>query len=397
MCLGGEICLLYRCLLADNKIPDHPAVQRQILYKATIEFHTVPLFGIWRCFCSFLIIFCAMKFDTWLLEHDLHTLPAVARAAEAVGFDGLWTAETAHNPFFPLVLAAEHTGRLSLGTAIAVTFPRSPTILAHIAWDLARYSHGRFILGLGPQVKAHNERRLGATWDRPLRRMRETIEAMHAIWDNWQHGTPLNYQGGIFQLNLMTPFFSGGRLDVPRPPIYLSAVNGQMLCLAGAVADGVLLHPFHTLTYLRDFAWHQLRQGFAENGRSREQFTAVGSLFVVPTDGRKPAGHYEQFARQQIAFYMSTPAYRVVAEQHGWEGTARQLSQLAREGKWSQMPTLLSDEMMDAFAITGRWSELPHLALARYGDLLDRLSFYLPFVPGEEDEGWGAAVAGFKA
>ncbi len=337
-----------------------------------------------------------MRFDTWLLQHRLADMPALARAAEAVGFDGLWTAETGSNGFLPLVLAGEHSRRLQLGTSIAPAFPRTPMVLAQIAWDLQRFSRGRFILGLGTQVKAHNERRLGVSWDRPVLRLRETVEAIRAIWHCWQTGDRLNYQGEIFQFSLMTPFFSGGRLDVPPPPIYLSAINRQMLQLAGEVADGVMIHPFHSVAYLRDFAWPRIEQGLERAGRSRADVTAVGSLFAVPTDGRQPASDYERFAREQLAFYMSTPAYRVVLELHGWEGVARELSQLARDGRWADMPRLLNDEMLDTLAISGRWADLPRLARARYTDgLLDRLNFYLPFVPGEEDEGWRQAVAGF--
>ncbi|HEX6387428.1 MAG TPA: TIGR03617 family F420-dependent LLM class oxidoreductase [Anaerolineae bacterium] len=341
-----------------------------------------------------------MKFDTWLLKHTLVEMPALTRAVEEIGFDGLWTAEAGADAFLPLVLAAEHSRRIDLGTSIAVAFPRTPTILAHIAWDLQRYSKGRFILGLGTQVKAHNERRLGVKWEKPVRRLRETIEAMRAIWDSWQNGTRLDYQGEFFQLNLMTPFFSGEPLapDVPQPPIYISAINEQMLQLAGELCDGAYLHPFHSVKYLRDFAWPNIQEGLARSGRTRVGFTAVGSVFAIPTDGNRPASQYEQYVREQLAFYMSTPAYRVVVALHGWEETAQQLSQLARDGRWADMPGLFSDEMLDAFAIRGKWGELPGIVKARYGDgLLDRINYYLPFVPGQEDEGWRATIAGFRA
>lgn len=336
-----------------------------------------------------------MKFDTWLLEHDLQQMPALVQAIEEIGFDGLWTAETSSNGFLPLVLAAEHSQHINVGTAIAVAFPRTPTVLAHIAWDLARYSNGRFILGLGAQVKAHNERRLGVKWEKPVQRMRETVEAMRAIWECWQQGTPLNYEGEFFQLNLMTPFFSGKPLQGPPPPVYISAINKQMLKLAGQVCDGVHLHPFHSVKYLREFAWPHIEEGLAQSGRARQAFTAAGSVFAIPTDGRKPAATYEKFAREQLSFYMSTPAYRVVLALHGWENVARQLSQLAREGAWQKMPGLLTDEMLDAFAVSGKWGALPGIIKERYGRLLDRINYYLPFVPGEEDEGWQATIAGF--
>ena len=335
-----------------------------------------------------------MKFDTAVLAPKLGEMAALVRAAEEIGFDGLWVGETASNPFLPLALAAEHSSRIQLGTAIAVAFPRSPTILAHVAWDLASYSNGRFILGLGPQVKAHNVRRLGATWEKPLAQMRETIEAMQAIWDNWQEGAPVRYRGEYFHLSLMTPFFSPEPLTVPRPPIYLAAVNRGMLRLAGELCQGVHLHAMHTVRYLREYAWPHLEEGLRSAGKQREEFTAVAAVFVAPTDGREPASHYEALAREQLSFYASTPAYRTVLELHGWEEVGAKLSRLALRGEWEEMPAQVTDEMLEAFAVSGRWSELPGLVKARYGDLLDRVIFYLPFVPGQEDEHWRGVVHG---
>jgi probable F420-dependent oxidoreductase len=338
-----------------------------------------------------------MKFDTAVLSPNLSEMAAFAEAAEEIGFDGLWVGETASNPFLPLALAAEHSRRIELGTAIAVAFPRSPTILAHLAWDLARYSNGRFILGLGPQIKAHNVRRLGATWEKPVLKLRETIEAMGAIWDSWQEGAPLRYRGEFFRLSLMTPFFSPEPLEVPRPPIYIAAVNRGMLRLAGELCQGVHIHALHTVKYLREFAWPHLEEGLRSGGKRREDFTAVASVFVVPTDGRKPVEDYEALVREQLSFYMSTPAYLNVLELHGWEEVGPKLSRLALRGRWQEMPALVTDEMLDAFAVSGKWAELPGLIKDRYGDLLDRVNFYLPFVPGEEDENWREVVRGFAA
>jgi probable F420-dependent oxidoreductase len=338
-----------------------------------------------------------MKFDTYLLSQDLAAMPELTRAVEAIGFDGLWTAETAHNPFLPLTLAAEHSRSLALGTAIAVAFPRSPTVLAHLAWDLQRYSGGRFVLGLGTQVKAHIVLRFGARWEKPVRQLRETIEAIRAVWESWQTGKSLNYRGEFFTLRLMTPFFSEPPLTVPNPPIYISAVNEQMLHLAGATCEGVHIHPFHSVRYLREVAWPHLRAGMHAGGRSRVDFTAVGAVFAIPTDGRKPAAEYERFVQEQLAFYMSTPSYRTIVDLHGWMGAAEQLSVMARRGEWQAMAGLITDEMLDAFAVTGTWAELPRLVQARYaGRLLDRTAYYLPFVPGEDDPGWRATLSGFK-
>ncbi|MCP4426724.1 MAG: TIGR03617 family F420-dependent LLM class oxidoreductase [Chloroflexi bacterium] len=336
-----------------------------------------------------------MKIDALLLTHNLKDMPTIAQAAEAVGFDGLWTAETQSDPFLPLVLAAEHSQRMSLGTSIAVTFPRSPGTLAYLAWDLARYSNGRFILGLGAQVRAHNERRFGARWEKPVRKMRETIEAVRAIWNCWQHDTPLRYEGEFFRLKLMTPFFSSGPLQTPPPPIYISAVNKMMLRLAGSHCEGVHLHALHTVKYLREFALPHIEEGFRRGGRKRADFSMSTGLFVVPTDDPK-AAEQEAFIRQQISFYMSTPAYKVVADLHGWNETAFRLSKLARRGDWDEMPKLVTDEMLAETAVTAPWADLPHLIHEKYGSLLDRVSYYLPFVPGKNDDGWRQTIAGFR-
>ncbi|MEM7537330.1 MAG: TIGR03617 family F420-dependent LLM class oxidoreductase [Chloroflexota bacterium] len=337
-----------------------------------------------------------MKIDASLLIPTLTDSADYARAVEAMGFDGLWTSETSHDPFLPLTLAAEHTANIMLGTAIAVTFPRAPGVLAQIGWDLAQYSNGRFILGLGPQVRAHNERRFGATWEKPVRKMRETIEATRAIWQSYQTGEPLRYKGEFFDLKLMTPFFNPGPIETPDVPIFVAAVNKQMLRLTGEVCDGVHLHAINTVRYLQEFAWPHIEDGMDKTGRSRDGFEASAGVFVVPTDGPKPASAHEAFARQQIGFYLSTPAYRIVTEMHGWEETAFTLSKMARRGEWSEMPTLITDEMLDEFAVSGTWAELPVKIQQKYGSLLDRVSYYLPFVPGENDEGWTTTIAGFR-
>ena len=337
-----------------------------------------------------------MKIDTMLLNHDLRQMADYAVAAEAIGFDGLWTAETQNDPFLPLVLAAEHSQQINLGTSIAVAFPRSPATLAYMAWDLARYSNGRFVLGLGTQVKAHNVLRFGVKWEKPVKKLRETILALRAFWDCWQNDKPLKFEGEFFNLKLMTPFFNPGPIETPHIPIYIAAVNEQMLRLAGDVCDGVHLHALHTVKYLQEYALPHIEEGLRRNGRRRSDMTLSTGIFVIPTDDVKPASEHEAFVRQQISFYLSTPAYKVVAHLHGWEPVAKQLSQHARDGNWREMPTLVTDEMLDAFAVTGTWADLPHKIQTKYGNLLDRVSYYLPFIPGENDAGWRQTIAGFK-
>ena len=206
-----------------------------------------------------------MQLDMMLLTmDDLTTAGVYARTIEEMGFAALWTAETQHNPFLPLAIAATTTQQLQLGTAIAVAFPRSPTVLAHIAWDLQAHSHGRFILGLGTQVKGHNERRFGVKWEAPAKKLREMIVAMRAIWDCWQNGTPLNFTGEFYRLTLMTPFFSPKPMAYPRPPIYIAGVNPLMCRLAGELCEGFHVHPLHSVRYLQELTVRLFLLGFYE-------------------------------------------------------------------------------------------------------------------------------------
>ena len=337
-----------------------------------------------------------MKFDVSVLQPRLEDMPACAAAAEALGFDGFWVAETNSDPFLNLTLAAEHSKNMTLGTAIAVAFPRSPAILAYTAWDLQRFSRGRFILGLGPQVKAHNTLRFGVAWERPVAKLRETIEAIRAFWDCWQNGTPLRYTGEFFKLRLMTPFFSPGPIDYPPPPIYIAAVNEQMLRLAGSHCDGVHIHALHTVRYMREVAMPAIEFGLAHSGRQRADFNVNTAVFAIPTDDAEEARAAEAHVRQQLSFYMSTPAYRAVLALHGWESVSEELGQLARDGRWGEMPRLITDDMLDTFAVSGRWAELPAIIHARYASLLDRVGYYLPFEPGVNDAGWRDSIDGFR-
>jgi probable F420-dependent oxidoreductase len=337
-----------------------------------------------------------MKFDASLLVHDLGQMPALARFADETGFDGIWTFETAHEPFLPLVLAAEHSRRLSVGTSIAVAFARSPAILAHISWDLARYSQGRFILGLGTQVKGHNERRFGVKWDKPVEKMREVILAVRSIWDCWQNRTRLNFQGEFFKLTLMTPFFSPEPHEYHRIPIFVAGVNRRMCQLAGELCEGFHVHPLHSARYLRERVLPNIEFGLAKSGRQRPSIEVSSSIFVIPADDPIEAAKYESEIREQISFYASTPPYRPVFDLEGWGSTADELKAMAARGRWNEMPSLITDEMLDRFALRGTWAELPEKVLRKYDGLLDRVSYYFPVVPGENEKGWRATVAGFK-
>lgn len=338
-----------------------------------------------------------MKFDVSLLVHDLSQMPALTRFAEDLGFDGIWTLETSHEPYLPLVLAAEHSQRLSLGTSIAVAFPRSPTITAQIAWDLARYSKGRFILGLGTQVKGHNERRFGVKWEKPVEKLRDYILAVHALWDCWQNQTPLNYRGEFYKLTLMTPFFSPAPHEYHRIPIFVAGVNRRMCQLAGELCEGFHVHPLHTTRYLREAILPNIEIGLAKKQRPRSSIEVSSSVFVIATDDPQQAAKSEAEVRQQISFYASTPPYRPVFDLEGWGDVADQLKRFAAGGKWNEMPALITDEILERFALRGTWSELPGQMLQKYSGLLDRVSYYSPLVPGQNEAGWRATAVGFKS
>jgi len=336
-----------------------------------------------------------MKIDANAMSTDLQDVPGQVKAMEAIGFDGVWTAETRHDAILPLVLAAEHTRRIEMGTAIAVAFARSPGNLAYMAWDLAKYSKGRFILGLGSQVKAHNVRRFGASWEKPAAKMREIVLAIRALWDCWQNRTPLHFEGEFFKLTLMTPFFDPGPHEYPRIPIYLAAVNALMCQVAGEVCDGLHAHPFITPAYLREVVLPNMAIGLEKSGRPREAMTLCLSFFAIPTDDPERQA-IEGMVRQQIGFYASTPAYKAVMDLHGWQDAQAHLSKLAREGRWDAIPDAVTDEMVHEVATLGTWAELPGLIRARYEGLVDRGRFYFPFIPGQKEDIWRKVIKAFK-
>ncbi|MEY4949670.1 MAG: hypothetical protein RL698_1881 [Pseudomonadota bacterium] len=337
-----------------------------------------------------------MKLDTGLMAANLREVPAAARAAEAMGFDALWTAETGHDAFFPLVLAAEHTERVKLGTSIAVAFPRSPMVHAMNAWDLQALSGGRFILGLGTQVKAHNERRFGVKWEAPVPRLREMILFIRAAWDSFQNGTRPRFEGKYYNFTLMTPFFSGGPIEHPNIPIYIAGVNEYMCRLAGEICDGFHVHPFHSLEYLRGAIMPNVAAGAAKAGRDPKDCKLSTSAFVIIGDTEKEREGLKGLVKQQISFYASTPAYRPVLEMHGWGDLQEKLNEMTRRGDWTGMASLISDEMLDAFATTGTWSEIAGKLKDKYGGILDRLGFYVPFREGEHAERWRDVVRAFR-
>ncbi|MDQ2808300.1 MAG: TIGR03617 family F420-dependent LLM class oxidoreductase [Chloroflexota bacterium] len=338
-----------------------------------------------------------MLLDAAINPPTLQAAGPTAAAAEALGLAGLWTSEVQHDPFLPLALAAVQTERSTLGTSIAVAFPRSPTVTAYTAWDLARASQGRFILGLGTQVKAHIERRFSVPWDAPVPRLRDYIAAMRALWQTWQTGERLRHEGPYYTLKLMTPFFDPGPLDVPPPPVWIAGVNEGLARMAGEVCDGFLAHPFHSVRYLREALRPWIASGLTAAGRPPDALQMSVSTFVIFGEGAA-RDRMRAEVQQQLAFYASTPNYATVLALHGWEEIGTQLTGMAARGRWAEMGALISDEMLAEFAVEGATfaaavGQLP----ARYAGLADRVTPYLPFVPGRQDAAWAEAVAAFGA
>jgi probable F420-dependent oxidoreductase len=327
-----------------------------------------------------------VKLDVAMLTHDLRTVPEYARKVEALGFDCLWSAETQHDPFLPLAAAATVTSRIRLGTSIAVAFPRSPMILAHTAWDLAQASGGRFILGLGSQVKGHNERRFSVKWEAPAPRMREVVLALRAIWDCWQNRTKLNFKGRFYRFDLMTPFFDPGPIEHPKVPVYIAGVNQHMCRVAGEVCDGLHVHPFNSPKYLREYVQPAVNEGLKVAGKRREDFAYATSSFVVIGDTEAERAPQRLAVKQQIAFYASTRTYEPVLAAHGWQDLAPQLHRKSIEGDWKGMADLITDEMLDTYAVTGTTDTIAARLTERYSGLLDRTAFYQPQKPQTLDD-----------
>jgi probable F420-dependent oxidoreductase len=337
-----------------------------------------------------------VKLDTGLLVASLTDVRAAARAAEAMGFDAIWTAETSHDPFFPLILAAEHTQRVKLGTSIAVAFPRSPMVLAQIAWDLQHLSRGRFILGLGTQVKGHNERRFGVRWEHPGPKLREMIQMIHAIWDCWQNGTKPSFVGRFYNFTLMTPFFNPGPIDWPKVPIYIAGVNEYMCRLAGELGDGFHAHPFHSIKYLNEVVVPNIRRGASKAGRRPRDCALSTTAFVITGANEDEVEAAKEHVRQQISFYASTRTYIGVLEAHGWGETCYRLNEKAAKGDWAGMASEITDEMLEVYAVAGTYEEIADKVKAKYDGILDRVAFYTPFAPGHQDTQWRKIVRAFN-
>jgi probable F420-dependent oxidoreductase len=334
-----------------------------------------------------------MKIDGSLTD-NLGAIPARARKLEAGGYDGAFTFEGPHDPFLPVLLAAEHTERLDLQTAIAVAFARNPMTLAQTAYDLQLASEGRFVLGLGSQIRPHIEKRFSMPWSKPAARMREIALAIRAIWACWHEGEPLRFEGDFYRHTLMTPFFNPGPNPFGPPRLWLAGVGPAMTEVAGEVADGFLVHPFSTERFLREVTLPALERGLARSGRTRDDFEISFPLMILTGDTDDDIAAAEEGARRQLAFYGSTPAYRRVLDVHGRGDLQPELNRLSKEGRWDEMGRLIDSELVDVFTVRGTPDEIAPRVLARYGDLVDRISFNAPY--RADGARWTAVLDGFK-
>ncbi len=313
-----------------------------------------------------------MKVDAPIYSFDAPE-PEVRRL-EAKGYAGAFTFEGQHDPFFPLLLAARASERIELYTAVAIGFSRNPMILANIGWDLQQLSKGRFILGLGTQIKAHIERRFSMPWSHPAARMREMVLATKEIWRCWQTRERLDFRGEFYQHTLMTPVFSPSPSEYPAPPIFLAGVGPRMTEVAGEVADGFFVHPFGTRDSLRQLTLPALERGLERSGRSLAAIETSAQLMICSGTSDEEIDRIRASTKQQIAFYGSTPAYRPILEVHGWGELERDLNRMSKEGKWTEMAGLISDEILEAVAVCAPMKDVAQKIRERCDGKIDRVS-----------------------
>jgi probable F420-dependent oxidoreductase len=320
---------------------------------------------------------------------------AAARRAEANGFDGIWSAETAHDPFLALMLAAEHTERMELGTGITVAFARNPMTMAVVANDLQQFSKGRFLLGLGSQIKPHIEKRYSMPWSHPAPRMREFVSAMRAIWAAWNDGEKLRFRGEFYRHTLMTPMFDPGPNPYGAPKVFVAAVGPHMTEVAGEVGDGLLAHGFTTERYLREVTLPALQRGTAASGRTRGDLQISYPGMIVTGNDEQEMATAVRSVKTQLAFYGSTPAYKPVLDLHGWGELQVDLNRLSKRGEWDAMADLIDDEVVDAFAVVAEPDQVAPKVLARWDGLVDRFSFYAPYRLSDDQR--RTLLAGFRS
>ena len=314
-----------------------------------------------------------MRILTTLPQNDLNEVPAAAAAAEAAGFDGALTMENRHDPFLALGVAATSTRRIELGTAVAIAFPRSPMVVANACWDLQTASKGRFALGIGPQIRPHNEKRFSVPWSAPVPRLREYVQALRAIWRSWETGERLRFEGEHYTFTLMTPNFTPVSTGQPMVPVTLAAVGDYSLRLSGEVADGVRLHGFCTRRYLEEVCMPRIAEGMARTGRAREHFEVTGGGFIATGADDGEVAKAVEWVRYRVAFYGSTPGYWPVLDLHDLGDLGRKLNRMTKEGAWDRIAAEVDDDTVRLFAAVGRHDELAGAVEDRFGGAADAI------------------------
>ena len=312
-----------------------------------------------------------MKINTGIPADDLMAVGVAAKAVEARGFTGVTTQENRHNPFLPLAVAATHTSSLELRTSVAIAFVRSPMASANMAWDIQKASNGRFTLGIGSQVKGHNVRRFSVPWSAPAPRMREYVQSLRAIWNCWQNGTELAYEGEHYQFSLMTPNFTPDPLACPLPAVHIAAVGPVMMKVAAEECDGVMLHGFCTRQYLDEVVVPRLKKGLANKDKEWDDFEVAGGGFVVTGVDDEAVQKMFEWVRMRVGFYGSTPSYWPVFEVHGLEDLGKKLNDMSKKGQWDAMTDEIPDDVVRLFCAVGRFDEIRDAIVERFGGVAD--------------------------
>lgn len=312
-----------------------------------------------------------MRILTSVSGHDLNDIAGVCQNLETLGFTDLSAQENRQDAFLPLAIAATNSNALNLRTSVSIAFARSPMSSAMMSWDIQAASKGRFTLGLGSQVKGHNVRRFSVPWSPPAPRMREYVQAVRAIWDSWENGTRLDYQGEHYQFSLMTPNFTPKPLEAPVPKIQIAAVGPAMMKVAAEECDGVMLHGFCTRKYLQERVMPRLEKGLELAGRSRDQFEISGGGFVATGADDEAVQELFEWVRTRIGFYGSTPSYWPVFEVHGLQDLGLKLNEMSKKGQWDEMTKEISDDVVHLFAAVGRHDELVGALTERFGGMAD--------------------------
>lgn len=322
-----------------------------------------------------------------VLTKDIEKLTSEAVSCGRAGYDALWVTEAQHDSFLQCLSIAGAVPDVSVGTAVAIAFARTPMTLAYSTYDLARYTEGRFILGLGPQIRPHIQRRFSMPWSQPAKRMRELIYAVRAIWSAWHEGSPLKFEGEFYTHTLMTPNFTPPAHRFGPPPVYLAGVGELMTEVAGEVADGFLGHSFTTERFVREVTLPALERGRDRAASERARPVVSGLLFVAAGNDDRELDAAIAGVRTRIGFYGSTPAYKKVLDLHGWGGMHQQLNTMTKQGRWDEIASVVPDEVVEEFTVIGSPSEVGRTVVARYGDLYDRLTFNLPYPHDPEVKG----------